>query len=176
MKYRYAFLIFFAAFTLQSTLIRYIAVKNVAPNLLLCLVAVFSFLYEDYYGMVMGVIFGIIWDLSLGPYAGVTGVAFLAAALTASFLKRYWNHEHALPDFFASLLGTVAYVLVFWLTYKLAGVPHSAIYILKRQPIFFAYNAIFSIIFHWIFARSVIRHRMDRRYKGVFEPAKNFRL
>jgi rod shape-determining protein MreD len=174
MKTRYAFLIFLAAFMAQATLLRYIAINDVSPNILLCLVIVFAFLYDEPLGAVFGVAFGILWDVEFGLYAGVSAVSQLSAALAASRIKRYLNHELLLPALASGVAGVVLNEAVYWGIYKLAGAPRSIAGILRRQPILIAYNLLFVMIFHLILRRGVIKHRKDQDFKGGFKEAKGF--
>jgi rod shape-determining protein MreD len=174
MKTRYAILLFSAAFIAQSTMLRYIAIYDVSPNILLCLVIVFAFLYDEPLGVVFGVIFGILWDVEFGLYIGVSAVSQMAAALLTMRIKRYLNHELLLPALAAGLSGTVLNNVVYWGLYKLTGIPHTLSYILRPQPILIVYNLLFVAIFHLILRRGVIRHRKDRDFKGKFQETKGF--
>jgi rod shape-determining protein MreD len=173
-KTRYAVLLFSAVFIVQSTMLRYIAIRDVSPNVLLCLVIVFAFLYDEPIGVVFGVIFGILWDLEFGLYVGVSAISQMAAALLTMRIKRYLNHELLLPALAAGLAGMILNNAVYWSIHKLAGIPHTLLYILKPQPVLIAYNLLFVTIFHLILRRGVIRHRKDRDFKGKFQEAKGF--
>jgi rod shape-determining protein MreD len=171
-KTRYAILLFLTAFIVQSSLLRYIAIHDISPNILLCLVIVFAFLYEEPLGVVFGVVFGILWDAEFGMYVGISAVSQMAAALVAMRIKRYLNHELLLPAVASGLAGIVLNNGVYWGLYKLTGIPHTFGYILRMQPILIAYNLLFVMIFHLVLRRGVIRHRKDRDYKGGFKEAK----
>jgi rod shape-determining protein MreD len=173
-KTRYAVPIFLAAFIAQSSLLRYIAVQGVSPNLLLCLVIVFAFLYEEPFGAVFGVVFGILWDMEFGVYVGISAVSQMSAALVVMRISRYLNHELLLPALVSGLAGVILNNAVYWGLYKLTGIPHTLMYILRAQPILIAYNLLFVMILHIILRRGVIRHRKDRDYKGGFNEAKGF--
>jgi rod shape-determining protein MreD len=173
-KTRYAILLFIAAFIAQASLLRRIAIHDVSPNILLCLVIVFAFLYEEPLGVVFGIVFGILWDAEFGMYVGISAVSQMAAALTAMIIKRYLNHELLLPALVSGLAGIILNNGVYWGLYKLTGIPHTLLYILRMQPILIAYNLLFVMIFHVILRRGVIRHRKDRDFKGGFKEAKGF--
>jgi rod shape-determining protein MreD len=174
MKTRYAILIFPVIFVVQASLLRYIAIQDVSPNLLLCLVIVFAFLYDEPFGVVFGLAFGILWDIEFGLYIGITAVSQMSAALAVMQIKRYLNHEMLLPALVSGLVGVILNNAVYWGLYKLTGIPHTLMYILRLQPILIAYNLLFVMIFHIILRRGVIRHRKDRDYKGGFKEAKGF--
>ncbi|MEL7658797.1 MAG: rod shape-determining protein MreD, partial [Bacillota bacterium] len=71
MKYRYSFLLFFIGFILQSTIMNHIRIFQMSPNLVLCLVVIFSFLYEGYHGIVFGILFGLISDICFAEIIGI---------------------------------------------------------------------------------------------------------
>lgn len=174
MKTRYAILLFMAAFVIQASVLRYIAVYDVSPNVLLCLVIVFAFLYDEPLGLVFGVVFGILWDTEFGLYIGISAVSQMSAALAVMKIKQYLNHELLIPALVSGLAGVILNNTVYWGLYKLTGIPHTLIYILRLQPVLIAYNLLFVMIFHLILRRGVIRHRKDRDYKGGFKEAKGF--
>jgi rod shape-determining protein MreD len=169
MRIRYAILVFLSAFIVQAAMLRYIAIYDISPNILLCLVIVFAFLYDDALGVVFGVIFGILWDMEFGLYVGISAVSQMSAALLVMRIKRYLNHELLLPALAAGFAGVLLNNVVYWGVYKLTGIPHTLPYILAMQPVLIAYNLLFVMIFHLIFRRGVIRHRKDRAYKGGFQ-------
>ena len=86
MKYRYSFLVFLAAFLVQGTLLNLFSVFGVTPNLMLCLVVMFSLLYDNQmHGVVFECIFGVIADMCFMMYAGVSSLGYLAVSLIVMF-------------------------------------------------------------------------------------------
>jgi rod shape-determining protein MreD len=160
----------------QSTLLRYAAINGVSPNLLLCLVVVFAFLYDEPYGLTLGAVSGLLWDFNFGIYIGVSGISFMCAALAMMLLKQYLNHELLLPAVVGGLIGSVLNNAVYWGIYKMAGIPHTWLYILKLQPTLIAYNVALVVVLHLFLRRGVIRHRKDQYYKGGFREASGFRF
>jgi hypothetical protein len=158
MKTRYAVIIFASAYIIQSTLLRCVTIYDTSPNLILCLVIVFAFLYDEPIGLAMGALFGLLWDMQFGVYAGVSGISFMSAALAGG------------------VLGSVLNSAGFWGVYKLTGVPHTLRYILDMQPALIACDVVMVLLLHLIFRRGVIRHRKDRAYKGGFREARGFKL
>jgi cell shape-determining protein MreD len=120
------------------------------------------------------VIFGLLWDAEFGLYVGVSAVSQMAAALLVMRIKRYLNHELLLPALAAGFSGAILNNVVYWGLYKLTGIPHTLLFILRPQPILLAYNLLFVMILHLILRRGVIRHRKDREFKGKFQEAKGF--
>ncbi|MDR1571111.1 MAG: rod shape-determining protein MreD [Clostridiales Family XIII bacterium] len=176
MRMRSAAIVFVVAFAIQPTLLRCAAIGGVTPNLLLCLVIVFAFLYDEPMGLALGAAFGLLWDLAFGLYAGVSGISFMATALAMTRLRKYLNHELPLPAIVAGVVGSSLNSLVYWGIYKLAGAPHSLMYILDAQPALIAYNVVAVFALHLALRGGVIRHRKDQYYKGGFREANDLRL
>ena len=65
MRYWKAGIIFIIAFLIQPSLLNMISIGGYTPNLLLCLVVIFSFIYEEeMYGIVYGAVFGVLYDIA----------------------------------------------------------------------------------------------------------------
>ena len=76
MKYWKAGIFFLIAFFTQNSLLNMVNIGGYTPNLLLCLVVIFSFLYEkDMYGLVYGAVFGLIYDACYSYVIGPTPIA-----------------------------------------------------------------------------------------------------
>ncbi|GHU49856.1 hypothetical protein FACS1894127_4050 [Clostridia bacterium] len=176
MRTMHGVIFFIIAFAVQSTLLRYFTINGVAPNLLLCLVIVFAFLYDRPYGIVFGTIFGVLWDISFGIYVGISSIALLFVALAMILLKKFLNHELLLPALVGGLAGSLINNGIYWGLYMLLGIPHSMTYILKSQPTLIVYNTVLVLVLHLILRRGVIRHRRDQYYKGGFREASGFRF
>ena len=174
MKTRTAVIIFILAFAVQTTVLRYIAFNHVAPNLLLCLVIVFSFLYDKPFGILLGVIFGFFWDLSFGVYIGVSSIGLLIVALTMILLRKPFNAESLLPAMLGGLLGSVMYSVIYLGVYKLLGAPHSIYYLMKPQPYLIAYNLITVMLMQLVLRRSVIRKKKTEYYGSGYHMISRF--
>ena len=88
MKYWKAGIFFLIAFFIQTSLLNLISVGSYTPNLLLCLVVIFSFLYEkDMYGLVYGAVFGLIYDACYSYVIGPTPIALLLPAVLVLVLR-----------------------------------------------------------------------------------------
>lgn len=162
MKYRYAFLYFLAAFLLQSTVLIHFRVLGIAPNLVLCLVARFSFLYEKPYGMVMGILFGLLLDLCFGPVIGVAALAFFLTGLTLSFLRGYLYQESAISMFFAALISTLVYEAVYFICLLVLGMGYQILYVLKYLPVLIVWHSLILIGIYFLTARRMEKYPNDR--------------
>lgn len=162
MKYKYAFIIFFICFILQSSLMHHFSIFGVAPNLVLCLVIIFSFLYDSYHGVVFGPIFGLIQDIFFSEIIGVAALSYLLIALISLELNRYFYRESYASVLIASLVGTSCYGLFYWGITKLLGIENAFIYMLKIEIILLIYNGFVMLIMYRIMSRRVIKHPSDK--------------
>ena len=70
------------AFLIQPSLLNMINIGGYTPNLLLCLVVIFSFIYEEeMYGVVFGSLFGVLYDVCYSDVIGPAPIAFLVVAV-----------------------------------------------------------------------------------------------
>lgn len=121
MKYGYSFLIFLMAFILQSTIMNHFSIFQMSPNLILCLVVIFSFLYSGYHGAIYGVLFGLIVDVCYATIIGVSALSNFVVYLICTEMKHYLNKDSMVSVIIASFTGTSVYALLYWSAYKLFG-------------------------------------------------------
>ncbi|MDR0886273.1 MAG: rod shape-determining protein MreD [Clostridiales Family XIII bacterium] len=168
MSYKLAVPLFFIALILQTTVLNKIAIYGYAPNLLLCMVVVFSFLYQRLYGLVLGAIFGILLDLVTKPIVGIESLTFLVTFIIASALSEYFNHEKLLPDLVTGVIATVLSVGIKYLLYLLVGYTVNLSVCLESLKVLIPYNLVVIAILHLVFVRSIIRFYNDRKFQGGY--------
>jgi rod shape-determining protein MreD len=163
MKYYIAIPVFLLAFLIQTTVLYHVTIFGYTPNLLLCLVIVFSFLYEEHYGLILGLAFGAMLDVSTSWYFGVQTITFLLTYTFVTLLRRVFNHETLLPDMLMAVIATPLNVFFVWGVYRLAGSPMTVMIPLRSLPVLVISQCILTGVLHLIFVRSVIRYRRDRK-------------
>jgi rod shape-determining protein MreD len=163
MRYYIAIPVFLLAFLLQTTVLYSYPIFGFAPNLLLCLVVVFSFLYEEHYGLVLGVAFGALLDISSSWYFGVRAISFVLIYGIVSVLRNIFNHEKLLPDMLMAVIATLVDCFFVWAVYRLCGSPSSVMNTVRSLPVLLVSQTLITGVFHLLFVRSVIRHRRDRK-------------
>lgn len=174
MKYRYSFLWFFAAFILQSTVMNHFRIFEVSPNLVLCLVVIFSFLYEGYHGIVFGILFGFVSDISSAEIIGIAAVSNFAVALICIGMKRYFYKDSRISVVIVSLVGTAVYALLYWSINRMLGTGADFLYVMERQAVLLAYHIAVTLVIYRLVSRSVIKHRSDRyMYRGNLQEARS---
>jgi rod shape-determining protein MreD len=150
------------------------AVFKMTPNLILCLVVIFSFLYEGYHGIIFGILYGLIIDVCFGEIIGVASLSFFAAALTCIEMKRYLYKDSRISVMIVTTVGTAVYSLFYWGIYKMLGSVFEFVYVLKMDGIVLVYNLVVTLIIYQIVSRSVIKHRGDRyMYRGNLQEARS---
>ncbi len=162
MKMRYAVIFFIVAFILQGSLINLIAFKGVAPNLILCLVVTFAFMYEDFNGTILAVVFGLLSDILYGLYVGPGAIAYFSVSLVSIAMRENINKENKGSMIFASIGSTVLFNLIYFLIYKMTGNIYSFKHWLFMQPMHIAFNLAVAIVLYAIFIKRVVKYRNDR--------------
>ena len=174
MKYRYSFLIFFAAFILQTTVMNHFRIFGMSPNLILCLVVVFSFLYEGYHGIFFGLLFGFVSDVFSAEIIGIAAMCNFAVALICSELKRYLYKDSRISVTIVSLIGTALYALLYWSVSRMLGSSAGFLFVMEKEAVLLIYHIVIVLAIYQVVSRSVIRHRSDRyMYRGNLQEARS---
>ena len=166
MKSWKAGIFFLIAFFIQCSFLNVISIAGYTPNLLLCLVIVFSFLYEEQiYGLLYGVLFGVFYDICFADVVGPTPIALVLVALVIFVLREYANIENIVNMWVASLLSILFYYALNWALQHLAGNPIGLLYVLKTLPWITLYSLSLMTVLYLILLRKMTRHRKDRYFR-----------
>ncbi|MEG1584049.1 MAG: rod shape-determining protein MreD [Anaerovorax sp.] len=168
MKSPISFIIFFIGFILQSTIMMPLRIGGVSPNIILCLVIVFAFLFDNYQCFVFAILFGLLQDICFSQTIGVAAGSYFLVAMGVYALQGLVNKENRLSIICTTIGGTLVYSLLYGCISTVFGASYSALVILKVQPILIIYNIVVVMILYSIFARKVIRHKEDKNFKGKF--------
>ena len=166
MKSWKAGIFFLIAFFIQCSFLNVISIAGYTPNLLLCLVIVFSFLYEEQiYGLLYGVLFGIFYDICFADVVGPTPIALVLVALVIFVLREYANIENIVNMWVTSLLSILFYYALNWGLQHLAGNPIGLLYVLKTLPWITLYSLSLMTVLYLILLRKMTRHRKGRYFR-----------
>ena len=166
MKSWKAGIFFLIAFFIQCSFLNVISIAGYTPNLLLCLVIVFSFLYEEQiYGLLYGVLFGVFYDICFADVVGPTPIALVLVALVIFVLREYANIENIVNMWVTSLLSRLFYYALNWGLQHLAGNPIGLLYVLKTLPWITLYALSLMTVLYLILLRKMTRHRKDRYFR-----------
>lgn len=162
MKIRYAAILFLVAFILQTSILNIFTIWGITPNLILCLVAILSFLYVDSWAFAFGIVFGLMWDMCNSQFIGVSAFAYLMVSLVVAALRESINKEHRVSALIVSVVATLIYNGVYYIISTGFGSNYSFLYWLKLQPGYILYNSVIIFILYMIFIKKVVRFRNDR--------------
>ena len=92
------FLIISICFVLQTTTFKSLSFLNVAPNLLIIVVAAFGLMRGKTEGMYIGFFSGLLIDIFCGFYLGIYALLYMYVGyLTGLFQKRFYPEDIKLP-------------------------------------------------------------------------------
>lgn len=102
-KYIFPILLFFPLLLLQTTLIPFISIWGVVPDLILILLVFYTLREGQIYGTVLGFVYGFFFDLITGSLLGST----IISKTVSGFIAGYFTNENKLENYFKN------YVFVF---------------------------------------------------------------
>ena len=166
MKYWKAGLAFLVAFLAQTSFLNVISIGGYTPNLLLCLVIVFSFLYEDrMYGIVFGAVFGLLYDICYGLFVGPTPIALVVTAFCIVFAREFANIENIVNLWIVSALSFTGYYVLNWGLLRIAGNPVGLPVVFGTLPWVTLYSLVVITIIYKILIKQVVRYHRDRYFR-----------
>lgn len=165
MKYWKAGLLFLAAFIIQSGVINIVSIMGRTSNLILALVVVFSFLYENkLYGFVWGSFFGVLYDICFGIVIGETAIPLALIALVIFSMNGIYNVENYLNLSVIALGTIVGFTFINWILLRIAGHPESIGMVVSYMHISWIMTFVVVTIVYFILLKDVIKfRRRDRK-------------
>ena len=166
MRYWKVGLFFLIAFVIQPTLLNVISIKGYTPNLILCLVILFSFLYEEeMYGVVYGAVFGLLYDILYNDVLGPTPISLVIIAIGILIIREYTNIENIVNMWAASIGSILLYYFLNWGLCHLAGNPIGFRFVFNTVPWIALYSIVVITLLYLILIRKKNRHHKDRYFK-----------
>ena len=166
MRYWKVGLFFLVAFCIQPSLLNVISIKGYTPNLLLCMVILFTFLYEqEMYGIVYGAIFGVLYDVVYSDVIGPTPISLVVVAVGIIVVREYTNIENIINMWVVSIISMLAYYFMNWGLYHIAGNPVGFRFVFDRVPWIMLYSLVFITILYRILIKKINIHHKDRYFK-----------
>lgn len=159
------FIAFLAAFILQPFLFNLFPGLGVTPNLILCLTAALTYIYDDNVAwMALGAGFALAMDIVSGPFVGIGMLSIIIAEVLILIFKHFFNVENFVNSLVFSLLITWVYETIYWVISVIAGSPYGYLYALKTMALQILFNAIIFMIIYLVMIRKVTPHRTDRYF------------
>lgn len=166
MNYGKTGIFFFILWLIQTTLLWRVWPFGSAPNILLCAVVCFAWLYNANHAFVFAIMFGLLLDLQVQSLFGVSALLLVLCCIPAWLLRRYFNPERALPCVLAALIATGINAFGFWGIYRIFGAPANIILVVRELPELMVSQAVICLVLHIVFVRTIIKDKRDRRYIG----------
>ncbi|MDD4390050.1 MAG: rod shape-determining protein MreD [Eubacteriales bacterium] len=165
MKFRYSITAFAIAFLLQGSVLNLISIFGVTPNLILCLVTGFAFMYENnYFTVFAAVAMGLLMDICYMPYVGISAMSYFLICLGVMSLRTLLNKERIAVIMLVMAASTIVFQSLVWGISLVMGTAISFILVLKYLPLQILFNVCFIAIFYVAVSGRVIRYRNDRYY------------
>lgn len=162
MKLRYIIITFAAALLIQTTLLNQLSLFGVTPNLILCVVVLFSFWFDGYGTMGTGIVFGLLQDLAHGELIGIAAICYFFISLGIWLTKHLLYRDNVLSIFFLTLVTTSVYEFLYWIIHAAMGGTAHILYMLSILPLLLIYNCIITIGAYFIFGRKLVKYPGDR--------------
>src|SRR5690554_5151581 len=105
----------FIILSVQSTLLEYLKIFNVKPNLILCFVVCASLLNEKWEGAAVGFLTGLALDMASGSVLGFNSLLFMYAAIGIASICRYVFKENFLIVVLVTFITSILYGWVVFL-------------------------------------------------------------
>ncbi len=156
---------FLAAFLLQPFLFSLVPGLGIVPDLILCLTAALTYVYDDNVGwMAMGAGFALATDIVSGPFIGIGMLSIIAVEVGILVFKKFFNVENLVNSAVLAILVTWVYQTVYWIIAAIAGSNYGYLYAMKTIIWQILFDAVIFMIIYFIMIRKVTPHRTDRYF------------
>lgn len=116
LKYFIPLLVFIPVVLVQLTVIPFVSIQGVVPNLLLIAVVYFSILYGQTFGTVTGAAYGLLFDLISGNLVGSNMLSLTVAGFIAGYFSGETRRDKYLYTYsftFVVLMGALVNAMIF---------------------------------------------------------------
>lgn len=117
---------------LESTILPFIEIKSVAPNLMLITIISMGLIYGKREGIFLGLIGGLLYDILFGRILGVYGLIYMLIGYFMGISSEKVYRENRLIPLLFTIMGTLVYHGSFYLFQYLLGYEFSIIQYLKE--------------------------------------------
>jgi len=145
---------------LQSTLLGYIRIYNVIPNLLIVLTILAALLGENFEGAAVGFFSGLILDIMFGKFLGFYALLGMYLGIAVGLVNRRLYRDNMLVIVFFTFIFSIAYEMAVYILNTIMSGQIDIIYTLMRIILpEAAYNCVAAILLYPLFSR--INRRME---------------
>lgn len=166
MKTRYVIAMFVVAFLIQTTFLNLFSIGGRGVNLLLTLLLVFIYLYDEHVeALAVATAASFLYDVCFSQYLGVSALSTLLVGILAIMVKRVVKGDDIRIVLMMAAAGTLLYNLVFWAVMAIGGHACGFMYMMERQPAYVIFNLAASCILFFGFKKLGRRKRRSRYYR-----------
>lgn len=115
MKKIIIFIVLFVNIILQVTLYNFIDICGVVPNITLVLIVIFSLTTNEYFGGLIGLVFGLFYDILIMNTVGIYALIYFLIGFFLGLLSDDVNRESKLMFLIATVVATIFYHFMMYL-------------------------------------------------------------
>ena len=157
-------LIFFIVFFLQANIFSSFTIAGITPNLFVIYVLFIGLFANQFFGISLGVLFGLILDFVYGKVIGTTAVMLCVIGYLGSYFDKNFSKENKLTIIMMVAGATVIYEFgLYFLNSLILNFDREYFAFLKIVLIETLYNSLLSIIFYPLIQKT--GYLVDRTYK-----------
>lgn len=151
------FLIVMATILLQTTIIPFLTIKNIQPDIVLMVVVAYAFLDGSLKGSVVGFFSGLLLDLAMGAGLGLSSLAKTIVGYVAGLLEKSILFESILLPLVGIFVATILNNIIYGFAASLfSNGPHVEVVLARMLPSAL-YNSIFAFILFPLIRRLIVR-------------------
>ncbi len=150
---KYLKIVFYAVWLLilaimQPTLGRGIEVFSVAPNFFLCFVVIIALFRGKKEGGIVGLIFGLVYDMLIGRLVGVNALIYFYLGFGSGILgEHFFSGEKRLAGMGTIAIATVLSAFVYYIAQTVSGIDTAfSVMVIRIGLIEAVYNAVIGLI------------------------------
>ncbi len=163
MSFRRVLLLFAVCFLAQLSLVNLITFRNMGPDLVLCMMIVITYLYDDGYRCIpVALIFGLLLDVCAHQYVGITPMIYLVVGIFVTAARIWLNAEKLITMVATGIISTVIFQTLYGLIMKILGDPASLKFIIMKEPVFIIYNVIVLSVMFAVMHEKAEEYHNDR--------------
>ena len=122
--------IVFLAYIIQCSLVRYISLASIGPNILIIITAAYALMHGQITGMVVGFFLGILVDIQFGGIIGLYAFIYMIAGFLCGIFHQHYSRENLKLPMTVFLVSEFIYgLIVCLLMFILRGEFHFIFYL-----------------------------------------------
>ena len=163
MSFKKVTFLFLLAFLMQLSVVNFIEIKSTGPNLVMCMMIIITFLYEDGYRSIpFAIFFGLILDICCGAYVGPCALSMFAVGIFVAACHVWLNVEKIQTLIVSGIIATVIYEVAYYIILKALGNPMGVEYAAKILPAYVIYNLVVLIFMFLMMHKKAEQYHNDR--------------